>query len=131
MSLNNAKDTTYNYSIDLGFTPSEVVACELEMSGNYYSSSETQDGHGFVVSNGAVTSSSTYYYFHTLTAGLKFPWVDDPILYGIDSRYEFKCTYSGSKLNFSIKKRYYGSGKGLNISTKADKLYLSGTIVYK
>jgi len=134
VSLNSDKDTTYNYSIDLGFTPSEVVACELEMRGNYSSGRENLDDHNFRFSRGYAsgTTNPLYWYFHTLVASLKSPWLDTADAYGSDDGYNLKCTQSGNKLYFSISKNYYAnSDKGTNLFTRADKLYLSGTLVYK
>ena len=134
VSLNRDKDTTYNYSIDLGFTPSEVVACELEMRGNYSSGRENLDDHNFRFSRGyaSATVSPQYWYFHTLVASLKSPWLDSDDAYGSDNGYNLKCTQSGNKLKFSISKNYYAnSDTGSNLLTRADELFLSGTLVYK
>ena len=129
VSLNEDKDSTYNYSIDLGFTPAEVIACELEMKGDYFSSSDSHDGHNFRFSR--CTDNAQYYYFHTLIASLKAPWLDTTDVYGNDSGFKMRCVQSGSKLNFNISKRYYGSGGGTNLNTRAGQLKLSGTLVYK
>ena len=134
VSLNSDKDTTYNYSIDLGFTPSEVVACELEMRGNYSSGRENLDDHNFRFSRGYAsgTTNPLYWYFHTLVASLKSPWLDTTDAYGSDDGYNLKCRQSGNKLKFSISKIYYAnSDKGTNLFTRADELFLSGTLVYK
>lgn len=131
--LNSDKDTTYSYSIDIGFTPTEVVACELELRDDYVSSSESYDDHNFYINRGYVMNSDNrmYLYFHTLIASLKSPWIDAFNDYGKDSRYELQCTHSGSELSFSIRKSYYGSGEGTPLYTRAGTLYLSGTLVYK
>ena len=133
VSLNKDKDSTYNYSIDLGFTPAEVIACELEMKGDYFSSSDSYDGHNFRFSRGYAsgTANAQYYYFHTLIASLKAPWLDTADAYGNDSGFKMRCVQSGSKLNFNISKDYYGSGGGTNLNTRAGQLKLSGTLVYK
>ena len=34
------KDETNYYSIDLGFTPAEVIACDIQMNGNYSATSQ-------------------------------------------------------------------------------------------
>lgn len=96
--LNSDKDTTYSYSIDIGFTPTEVVACELELRGDYVSSSESYDDHNFYINRGHGINSSSlaYYFFHTLIASLKSPWTDTSNAYGTDSGYELQCTHSGS-----------------------------------
>ena len=133
VSLNSDKDSAYNYSIDLGFTPTEVIACELEMKGDYFSSSDSYDGHNFRFSRGYAsgTANAQYYYFHTLIASLKAPWLDTADAYGNDSGFKMRCVQSGSKLNFNISKDYYGSGGGTNLNTRAGQLKLSGTLVYK
>jgi len=104
------------------------------MRGNYSSGRENLDDHNFRFSRGyaSATVSPQYWYFHTLVASLKSPWLDSDDAYGSDNGYNLKCTQSGNKLKFSISKNYYAnSDTGSNLLTRADELFLSGTLVYK
>ena len=126
------KDTTTTFSVDLGFTPTSVVACEIGLTGNYSSESTTNSDEDFRLSRSY--SASVYYYWYTNTLisslnGISYDNSTDVDNYG---QYTLTCSVSENKLKFNIKNSAYGSSSGSSYpQTRGDTFYLSGTIVYK
>ncbi len=127
------KDETRYYSIDLGFTPTEVIACDLQMYGNYSATSDSKSGESFRVVRGYIINSSTssYYYSSSIKASKdEFIWYDNDNVSNW-SGYSLQCTTFGNKLRLVIRNKYDGTGGGKTVATRADRLTLSGTLVYK
>ncbi len=122
-----------SYSIDLGFTPNEVISCNLSMTGNWVSTSDSKSSENFYIPRGYDSTGKTaiYYYVPYL------PAADKEFLYFTSdsmsnySGYSTQCQVTGNKLSFVVENYYYGTRGGVAIRTKADTLYLSGTLVYK
>ena len=128
--------STYYYSINLGFTPGNIVACDIYMNGNYSSTSSSSSDEDFRQSANYAANSSTVAYRYT--QGLRtslYSRVYDSTLWSTandnnSSGYSSYCKVSGSTLYFVLKSHSVGTGKGLTMQTRADKLTLSGTLVY-
>ena len=114
------------YSIDLGFTPAEVIACDISLAGNYSSANANATDEDFRIPRGSEAS----YFAKTLKASKdQFIWWTTSN--NISSAgFSFQCTTSGNKLNFVISSHSTAT-VGTNVYTRADKLTLSGTLVYK
>ncbi|MCX4248249.1 MAG: hypothetical protein OSJ65_00630 [Bacilli bacterium] len=128
-----ARGESNSYTIDLEFTPSEVVACELEMRGNYSPSTSSDTGENFSLPRGYVEMSHTAQSYHAfyLSASLNTNRYYSSRTDKNCSSYKMKCAVNGSKLSFVVENGYDGTSGGVAIKTRADKLYLSGTLVYK
>ena len=127
------KDETNYYSIDLGFTPAEVIACDIQMNGNYSATSGSKSGESFRVSRGYNMSSTTqiFYYAPSIKASKdEFIWYSNDNMSNW-SAYSFQCKTSGNKLRLVVRNISDGTGGGISVGTRADKLTLSGTLVYK
>jgi hypothetical protein len=127
------KDETNYYSIDLGFTPAEVIACDIQMNGNYSATSGSKSGESFRVSRGYNMSSTTqiFYYAPSIKASKdEFIWYSNDNMSNW-SAYSFQCKTSGNKLRLVVMNISDGTGGGISVGTRADKLTLSGTLVYK
>ncbi len=132
VSLAKKGETNY-YSIDLGFNPTEVIACDLQMYGNYSATSDSKSGESFRIFKGYAINSSTASFFYAPSIKAS---KDEFIWYSNDnmsnwSAYSFQCTTSGNKLRLVVRNISDGTGGGISVGTRADKLTLSGTLVYK
>ncbi len=129
------KGTTTTFSVDLGFTPSSVVACDVALKGNYVSSSTTDSDEDFRAARGYSAASSEgkaqYWYTEDLRASLTNVGACTSATTSNYGCYDLKCSISGSKVNLEVKNIYDGTSGGAAIATRADVFYLSGTIVYK
>ena len=114
------------YSIDLGFSPTEVIACDISLAGNYSSANANATDEDFRIPRGSEAS----YFAKTLKASKdQFIWWTTSN--NISSAgFSFQCTTSGNKLNFVISSHSTAT-VGTNVYTRADQLTLSGTLVYK
>ncbi len=120
------KNETVSFSANLGFTPSEVVACELKLRGNYSSTIETSNDHDFSFNRG----SDAKWYKNELETSLSGNYMSNTDSVSLYADTYTNCKVSGSSIIFQL--RYVVSGATSNVvSTRADKFYLSGTLVYK
>ncbi len=127
------KDETNYYSVDLGFTPAEVIACDIQMNGNYSATSDSKSGESFRVARGYVINSSTqsYFYIPSIKASKdEFIWYNNDNMSNW-SAYSFQCKTSGNKLRLVVRNISDGTGGGISVGTRADQLTLSGTLVYR
>ena len=126
VSLNKDKDSAYKYPIDLGFSPTEVIACDISLAGNYSSANANATDEDFRIPRGSEAS----YFAKTLKASKdQFIWWTTSN--NISSAgFSFQCTTSGNKSNFVISSHSTAT-VGTNVYTRADQLTLSGTLVYK
>ncbi|MCX4249726.1 MAG: hypothetical protein OSJ65_08235, partial [Bacilli bacterium] len=122
-----------SYSIDLGFTPNEVISCNLSMTGNWVSTSDSKSSENFYIPRGYDGTGKTaiYYYVPYLPAADKEFFYFTSESMSNYSSYSTQCQVTGNKLSFVVENYYYGTSGGVAIRTKADTLYLSGTLVYK
>ena len=120
------KNETVSFSANLGFKPSEVVACELKLRGNYSSTIETSNDHDFSFNRG----SNAKWYKNELETSLSGNYMSNSDNVSVYADTYTNCKVSGSSIIFQL--RYVVSGATSNVvSTRADKFYLSGTLVYK
>ena len=103
------------------------------MNGNYSATSGSKSGESFRVSRGYNMSSTTqtFYYAPSIKASKdEFIWYSNDNMSNW-SAYSFQCKTSGNKLRLVVRNISDGTGGGISVGTRADKLTLSGTLVYK
>ncbi len=125
-----SKDDWSSFSIDLGFTPSEVVDCKAKLVGNYSTNSETSWGANFRISRGYVemTHTGQNYYMSDLPSDMYLSNSNSTENY---SDIITKCSVTGSKLVFTVSDSSYGTTTYVPVQTRATEFYLTGTLIYK
>ncbi len=127
--INNGGSTLFSF--DLGFTPTKVHSCLVELSGNYSSSNENRWDADFRIDRGYPQNSTTghgYWYMVRIPNNLYISNSDSVNKY-TDTK--TKCRVDGSKLIFEM--GYISTDNnsvGGAFWTRADKFYLSGVLSY-
>lgn len=97
------------------------------MTGNYSSSSESESGENFKYSR----NSAWIYMSYLIGVSKYYNGITNTTTMSNWSGFDIKCSVSGKKLRLEVHNEYDGSGAGWSTYTRADILYLSGTLVYK
>ena len=125
-----SKDDWSSFSIDLGFTPSEVVDCKAKLVGNYSTNSDTSWGANFRISRGYVemTHTGQNYYMSDLPSDMYLSNSNSADNY---SDISTSCRVTGSRLVFTVSDSSNGTTTYIPVQTRATEFYLTGTLVYK
>jgi len=125
-----SKDGSSSFSIDLGFTPSEVVVCKAKLVGNYFTTSDTSWGADFRISRGYVemTHTGQNYYMSDLPSDMYLSNSNSADNY---SDISTSCRVTGSRLVFTVSDFSNGTTTYIPVQTRATEFYLTGTLIYK
>ena len=125
-----SKDGSSSFSIDLGFTPSEVVVCKAKLVGNYFTTGETSWGVNFRISRGYIemTHTGQNYYMFDLPSDMNLSNSNSADNF---SDIRTSCRVTGSRLVFTVSDSSNGTTTYVPVQTRATEFYLTGTLIYK
>ncbi len=120
---------TTDFIIDLGFTPTKVNSCHINLTGNYSSTNQNRWDADFRMTRIKDTAGSTFYWY-TMNIPNDFYQSTSQSVNNYTDTYT-KCVVEGSKLKLRIGVMADGTGNGKNgIETRATEFYLSGVLAY-
>ena len=122
-SMGSPNSTIY-YTIDLGFSPTTLYSCHVNLTGNYATDKGDRWDANFRMTRGG----TDYWYTKNIANDFYLSTTNSMNTY-TDTVTD--CEVDGSKLSFTVKTFNEGSGSGnCPISTRASTFYLSGVIAY-
>ncbi len=122
-SMGSPNSTIY-YTIDLGFTPTTIYSCHVNLTGNYATDKGDRWDANFRMTRGG----TDYWYTKNIANDFYLSTTNSMSTY---TDTVTSCEVKGSKLSFTVRTFNEGSGSGnCPISTRASTFYLSGVIAY-
>ena len=124
-----AVNGTTDFIIDLGFTPTKVNSCHVNLTGNYSSSNQNRWDADFRMTRVKNTAGSIFYWY-TMNIPNDFYQSTSQSVNNYSDTYA-KCIVEGSQLKLRIGVISDGTGNGqCGIETRATEFYLSGVLAY-